>query len=96
MLEPSRLACACAALFSLHAGCGHAVAYAGQAPARLPQPAVPGYHEPDSRSAGQARPDFALALTGPYLLHARHPELGQAGLRPLAETHVFASAPLRF
>ena len=64
--------------------------------ARLPQPAVPGYHEPDVRLAWQARPGVELALTGRNLLHARHPEFGAAGLRQLAKRHVFASATLRF
>jgi iron complex outermembrane receptor protein len=64
--------------------------------ARLPQPAVPGYHELDVRIAWQARPGVELALTGRNLLHARHPEFGEAGLRQLAERHVFASATLRF
>ena len=64
--------------------------------AHLPQPAVPGYHELDARIAWQARPDLELALTGRNLLHARHPEFGDAGLRQLAERHVFASATLRF
>uniref|UniRef100_UPI0025831DF8 TonB-dependent receptor plug domain-containing protein n=1 Tax=uncultured Massilia sp. TaxID=169973 RepID=UPI0025831DF8 len=64
--------------------------------ARLPQSAVPGYHELDSRLAWQARPDLELALVGRNLLHARHPEFGAAGLRQLAERGVFASASLRF
>lgn len=64
--------------------------------ARLPQPAVPGYHELDARIAWQARPDLELALAGRNLLHARHPEFGAAGLRQLAERGVFASASLRF
>lgn len=64
--------------------------------ARLPQPAVPGYHELDVRLAWQARPGVELALAGRNLLQARHPEFGQAGLRQLAEGHVFASATLRF
>lgn len=64
--------------------------------ARLPQPAVPGYHELDVRIAWQARAGVELALTGRNLLHARHPEFGEAGLRQLAERHVFASATLRF
>lgn len=64
--------------------------------ARLPQPAVPGYHELDVRLAWQAGPAVELALVGRNLLHARHPEFGAAGLRQLAERHVFASATLRF
>lgn len=64
--------------------------------ARLPQPAVPGYHELDLRLAWQARPGVELALAGRNLLHARHPEFGAAGLRQLAERHLFASATLRF
>jgi iron complex outermembrane receptor protein len=64
--------------------------------ARLPQPAVPGYHELDVRIAWQARPGIELALTGRNLLHARHPEFGTAGMRQLAERLVFASAALRF
>ena len=64
--------------------------------ARLPQPAVPGYHELDARLAWQARPDVELALAGRNLLHARHPEFGAAGMRQLAERGVFASALLRF
>ncbi|VXB11243.1 Outer membrane receptor [Massilia sp. 9I] len=64
--------------------------------ARLPQPAVPGYHELDARLAWQARPGVELALTGRNLLHARHPEFGAAGMRQLAERSVFASASLRF
>ncbi len=64
--------------------------------ARLPQPAVPGYHELDARIAWQARPDLELALVGRNLLHARHPEFGMADLRQLAERNLFASATLRF
>lgn len=64
--------------------------------ARLPQPAVPGYHELDARIAWQYRPGVELALTGRNLLHARHPEFGRAGVRQLAERSVFASASLRF
>ncbi|MFC0254056.1 TonB-dependent receptor plug domain-containing protein [Massilia consociata] len=64
--------------------------------ARLPQPAVPGYHELDARIAWQVRPDVELALTGRNLLHARHPEFGAADVRQLAERSVFASAALRF
>ncbi|MGI4845676.1 MAG: hypothetical protein ACRYF7_20450 [Janthinobacterium lividum] len=57
---------------------------------------MPGYHELDLRLAWQARPGVELALAGRNLLHARHPEFGEAGLRQLAERHVFASATLRF
>jgi iron complex outermembrane receptor protein len=64
--------------------------------ARLPQPAVPGYHELDARIAWQAGPGVELALTGRNLLHARHPEFGAADMRQLAERSVFASALLRF
>jgi len=64
--------------------------------ARLPQPAVPGYHELDVRIAWQVRPGIELALTGRNLLHARHPEFGAADMRLLAERAVFASAALRF
>lgn len=64
--------------------------------ARLPQPAVPGYHELDVRLAWQARPGVEPALVGRNLLQARHPEFGEADLRQLAERHVFASATLRF
>ncbi len=64
--------------------------------ARLPQPAVPGYHELDARLAWQAGPELELALAGRNLLHARHPEFGTAGMRQLAERSVFASASLRF
>ncbi|MEX5744590.1 TonB-dependent receptor plug domain-containing protein [Massilia sp. X63] len=64
--------------------------------ARLPQPAVPGYHELDARIAWQARPGVELALTGRNLLHASHPEFGAASVRQLAERSVFASASLRF
>jgi iron complex outermembrane receptor protein len=64
--------------------------------ARLPQPAVPGYHELDARIAWQARPGVELALSGRNLLHARHPEFGAADMRQLAERSVFASASLRF
>ncbi|KFI08747.1 hypothetical protein JN27_02210 [Massilia sp. BSC265] len=64
--------------------------------ARLPQPAAPGYHELDVRIAWQPRPGVELALTGRNLLHAHHPEFGTAGLRQLAERHVFAGATLRF
>lgn len=64
--------------------------------ARLPQPAVPGYHELDARIAWQARPGVELALAGRNLLHAHHPEFGTAGMRQLAERGVFASVSLRF
>lgn len=64
--------------------------------ARLPRPAVPGYHELDARLAWQAGPELELALAGRNLLHARHPEFGTAGMRQLAERSVFASASLRF
>ncbi len=64
--------------------------------ARLPQPAVPGYHELDVRLVWQAGPGVELALAGRNLLQARHPEFGEAGLRQLAERHLFASATLRF
>jgi len=64
--------------------------------ARLPYPAVPGYHELDVRIAWQLRPGIELALTGRNLLHARHPEFGAADMRLLAERAVFASAALRF
>ena len=64
--------------------------------ARLPQAAVPGYHELDVRLAWQAGPGVELALAGRNLLLARHPEFGAAGMRQLAERPVFASATLRF
>jgi iron complex outermembrane receptor protein len=64
--------------------------------ARLPQPAVPGYHELDACIAWQARPRVELALAGRNVLLAHHPEVGTAGLRQLAERGVFASASLRF
>ncbi|NNG23287.1 TonB-dependent receptor plug domain-containing protein [Telluria aromaticivorans] len=64
--------------------------------ARLPQPAVPGYHELDARIAWQARPELELSLVGRNLLHARHPEFGAADLRQLAERNLFASAMLHF
>jgi iron complex outermembrane recepter protein len=64
--------------------------------ARQPQPAVPGYHELDARLAWQAGPGVEPALAGCNLLHVRHPEFGEAGLRQLAERHLFASATLRF
>jgi len=64
--------------------------------ARLPQLAVPSYHELDARLAWQVRPDLELALVGRNLLHARHAEFGAAGSRQLIERTVFASATLRF
>ncbi|MCA1856325.1 TonB-dependent receptor [Massilia oculi] len=64
--------------------------------ARLPQPALPGYHELDARIAWQARPGLELAVSGRNLLHARHPEFGAADVRQLAERSVFASVTLRF
>lgn len=57
---------------------------------------MPGYHELDLRLAWQARPGVEPALAGRNLLHARHSEFGEAGLRQLAERHAFASATLRF
>ncbi|GAA0434180.1 TonB-dependent receptor plug domain-containing protein [Massilia aurea] len=64
--------------------------------ARLPQLAVPSYHELDARIAWQVRPDLELALAGRNLLHARHAEFVAAGSRQLLERTVFASATLRF
>lgn len=161
MSKPNELACACAALFLLHASSGHAAVQAGPQPAarldhhsleRLPgivvtpvsrqqsrlgnapapvhaaggpggvlrqlrrshdlargpgtdpllrraarlRPAVPGYHQLDARIAWQAGPGVEPALAGPRLLYPRHPGLGTAGLRQLAERDVFASALLRF
>jgi iron complex outermembrane receptor protein len=64
--------------------------------ARLPQLAVPSYHELDARLAWQVRPDLELALVGRNLLHARHAEFGAAGQRQPIERTVFASAALRF
>jgi len=64
--------------------------------ARLPQAAVPSYHELDARLAWQIRPDLELALAGRNLLHASHAEYGVAGSRQLLERTVFASASLRF
>jgi iron complex outermembrane receptor protein len=64
--------------------------------ARLPQLAVPSYHELDARIAWQVRPDVELALAGRNLLHARHAEFVAAGSRQLLERTVFASATLRF
>lgn len=84
-------------LRSLHdLGCGLGADLPLRRVARLPQPAVPGYHELDARIAWQARPGVELALAGRNLLHARHPEFGTAGLQQLAERSVFASALLRF
>lgn len=64
--------------------------------ARLPQAAVPSYHELDARLAWQVRPDLELALAGRNLLHAHHAEYGVVGNRQLLERTVFASASLRF
>ena len=64
--------------------------------ARLPQLAVPSYHELDARLAWQVRPDLELALAGRNMLHTRHAEFGAAGSRQLIERTVFASATLRF
>jgi iron complex outermembrane receptor protein len=64
--------------------------------ARLPQLAVPSYHELDARLAWQVRPELELALVGRNLLHARHAEFVAAGSRQLLERTVFASATLRF
>ncbi|MEW7849855.1 TonB-dependent receptor [Massilia aurea] len=64
--------------------------------ARLPQLAVPSYHELDARLAWLVRPDLELALAGRNLLHARHAEFRAAGSRQLIERTVFASATLRF
>ena len=64
--------------------------------ARLPQLAVPSYHELDARIAWQVRPDLELALAGRNLLHARYAEFVAAGSRQLLERTVFASATLRF
>ena len=64
--------------------------------ARLPQAAVPSYHELDARIAWQLRHHIELALAGHNLLHGRHPEYGAADVRQPAERSVFASATLRF
>lgn len=64
--------------------------------ARLPLAAVPSYHELDARLAWQVRPDLELSLQGRNLLHARHAEFGEAGMRQLIERSVLASASLRF
>jgi len=64
--------------------------------ARLPQSAVPSYHELDARLAWQVRPDLEFALAGRNLLHASHAEYGAPGSRQLLERTVFASASLRF
>lgn len=64
--------------------------------ARLPLAAVPSYHELDARLAWQVRPDLELALQGRNLLHARHAEFGNVGMRQLIERSVLASATLRF
>lgn len=63
---------------------------------RLPQAALPSYHELDARLAWQVRPDLEIALVGRNLLHPRHAEFGAAGSRQLIERTVFASAALRF
>lgn len=63
---------------------------------RLPQDAVPRYHELDARLAWQVRSDLELALAGRNLLHARHAEYGPAASRQLLERTVSASASLRF
>ena len=64
--------------------------------ARLPQAALPSYHELDARLAWQVRPDLEIALVGRNLLHPRHAEFGVAGSRQPIERTVFASAALRF
>ncbi|WP_429204949.1 TonB-dependent receptor plug domain-containing protein [Massilia sp. UYP11] len=64
--------------------------------ARMPQTALPSYHELDARLAWQLRPDLEIALVGRNLLHRRHAEYGAAGSRQLIERSVFASAALRF
>jgi hypothetical protein len=51
----------------------HPVSSPQAACARLPQPAVPGYHEVDARIAWQARPGVERALTG------RHRQLAERG-----------------
>jgi iron complex outermembrane receptor protein len=64
--------------------------------ARLPQPAVPGYHALDAWIAWQAPHGAEPALTGRNLSHARHPASGAAGLRRQAERALFAGAAPRF
>lgn len=61
-----------------------------------PVPAVSRYHGLGALVAWQARPGPGPAPAGRHLLQARYPESGTAGLRQLAERHVFASATLRF
>ncbi|HEU4851491.1 MAG TPA: TonB-dependent receptor [Telluria sp.] len=51
--------------------------------ARLPQPAVPSYHELDVRLAWNAAPGLEASITGRNLLHSEHPEFGPAATRQL-------------
>jgi len=63
---------------------------------KLTRPAVPGYHELDARIAWQARPNLELALVGRNLLHKRHAEFGEPGLRQTFERNLGFSAILQF
>lgn len=50
---------------------------------RLPQPAVPSYHELDARLAWHVAPGMEASITGRNLLHSAHPEFGPAATRQL-------------
>ena len=50
---------------------------------RLPQPAVPSYHELDARLAWHVAPGWEASITGRNLLHSAHPEFGPAATRQL-------------
>jgi iron complex outermembrane receptor protein len=58
--------------------------------------AVPAYTELDARIAWMIRPDLELSVAGRNLLHARHPETGQANNRREIERSVHGKITWRY
>lgn len=63
---------------------------------RLPQPAVPSYHELDARLAWHVTPGLEASITGRNLLHSAHPEFGPAATRQLVGRSVLFNLSWRY
>jgi iron complex outermembrane receptor protein len=63
---------------------------------KLPNPAVPSYHELDLQWLWKPHPNLELALIGQNLLHSEHPEFAAAPTRSVFERTALLKATWRF
>ncbi len=63
---------------------------------KLPNPAVPSYHELDLQWLWKPRPDLDVALIGQNLLHSSHPEFAAAAGRSVFERSALLKMTWRF